>query len=138
MPPPLQQKASVSISQRSADYTLPVPLLNILNGGKHASDSTDFQEFMIAPAGAGSFADALRMRQRYIRRSIIIKSKKFNTNVGDEAASRRRWPPTKRRWSLSSPLWRKPDITRNRLLYRARPGISEFYEDGTYILAHEG
>ena len=46
---------------RSAKYLLPVPMMNILNGGKHAADSTDFQEFMVVPAGASSFREALRM-----------------------------------------------------------------------------
>ena len=46
---------------RVATYTLPVPMLNILNGGKHASGSTDFQEFMVVPAGANSFSHALQI-----------------------------------------------------------------------------
>ena len=45
----------------SATYTLPVPMMNILNGGRHAANSTDFQEFMVMPAGADSFRQALRM-----------------------------------------------------------------------------
>ena len=67
------------------EFVLPVPLLNILNGGKHASDSTDFQEFMIAPVGAQSFSHGLRMAaETYQALKKIIKDKKFNTNVGDE------------------------------------------------------
>ena len=74
---------------RKDEYLLPVPLLNILNGGKHASDSTDLQEFMIAPAGAQSFAHALRMAAEiYQALKSIIKSRKFNTNVGDEGGVR--------------------------------------------------
>ena len=64
---------------------VPVPFFNILNGGKHASDSTDFQEFMIAPVGAQSFSHGLRMAaETYQALKKIIKDKKFNTNVGDE------------------------------------------------------
>ena len=67
------------------NYMLPVPLLNILNGGKHASGSTDFQEFMIAPAGASSYKDALRMASEvYQSLKAILKSKNLSTNVGDE------------------------------------------------------
>jgi len=65
--------------------TLPVPLMNILNGGKHAVDSTDLQEFMIAPAGAGSFAEALRWgAEIYHSLKKVLKSKGYSTNVGDE------------------------------------------------------
>jgi len=65
--------------------TLPVPMLNILNGGKHAVDSTDFQEFMIMPAGAGSFAEALRWGvEIYYSLKQVLKGKGYGTNVGDE------------------------------------------------------
>jgi len=65
--------------------TLPVPMLNILNGGKHAVDSTDFQEFMIMPAGAGSFAEALRWgAEIYHSLKKVLKGKGYGTNVGDE------------------------------------------------------
>jgi enolase len=65
--------------------TLPVPMLNILNGGKHAVDSTDLQEFMVMPAGAGSFAEALRWgAEIYHNLKEVLKSKGYATNVGDE------------------------------------------------------
>jgi len=65
--------------------TLPVPMMNILNGGKHAVDSTDFQEFMIMPAGAGSFAEALRWgAEIYHSLKKVLKGKGYGTNVGDE------------------------------------------------------
>ncbi len=69
----------------AAARTLPVPLLNILNGGKHAANSTDFQEFMIAPAGAKSFGFALQMGvEVYHSLKQVLKEKGFSTNVGDE------------------------------------------------------
>ena len=65
--------------------TLPVPMMNILNGGKHAVDSTDLQEFMIVPAGAGSFAEALRWgAEIYHSLKKVLKSQGYATNVGDE------------------------------------------------------
>lgn len=65
--------------------TLPVPMLNILNGGKHAVGSTDFQEFMIMPAGAPTFAEALRWSAEiYHTLKKVLASKGYNTNVGDE------------------------------------------------------
>ncbi len=65
--------------------TLPVPLMNILNGGKHADNTVDFQEFMVMPVGATSFAEALRMgAETFHSLSSVLKSKGLNTAVGDE------------------------------------------------------
>ena len=65
--------------------TLPVPMMNILNGGKHAVDSTDFQEFMVMPVGAPSFAEALRWgAETYHALKAVLKKKGYATNVGDE------------------------------------------------------
>ncbi|RME85764.1 MAG: phosphopyruvate hydratase [Caldilineae bacterium] len=65
--------------------TLPVPMMNILNGGKHAVDSTDLQEFMIMPVGASSFAEALRWgAETYHALKKVLKNKGYSTNVGDE------------------------------------------------------
>jgi len=65
--------------------TLPVPMMNILNGGKHADNSTDMQEYMVLPVGASSFRDALRMgAEVYQSLKKVLHGKKLNTNVGDE------------------------------------------------------
>ena len=65
--------------------TLPLPMMNILNGGAHADNSIDFQEFMIIPAGADSFAESLRMGAEIFHTlKSVIKSKGMSTNVGDE------------------------------------------------------
>jgi enolase len=65
--------------------TLPVPLMNILNGGSHADNSIDFQEFMIVPTGADTFSDALRMGAEVFHHlKKVLHSKGFSTNVGDE------------------------------------------------------
>ncbi len=65
--------------------TLPVPMMNILNGGKHAADSTDLQEFMVMPVGAPSFAEALRWgAEVYHSLKKVLKGKGYNTSVGDE------------------------------------------------------
>ncbi|MFM8280448.1 MAG: phosphopyruvate hydratase [Bacteroidota bacterium] len=65
--------------------TLPVPLMNILNGGKHADNTVDIQEFMVMPVGADTFSDALRMGTEIFHalRSVLKKSN-YNTSVGDE------------------------------------------------------
>jgi enolase len=65
--------------------TLPIPMMNILNGGSHADNSVDFQEFMIMPVGATSFTDALRMGVEVFHNlKAVLKSKGLSTNVGDE------------------------------------------------------
>lgn len=65
--------------------TLPVPMMNILNGGAHADNNVDLQEFMIVPAGAENFAEALRMgAETFHSLKSVLKAKKYNTAVGDE------------------------------------------------------
>ncbi|HRS02483.1 MAG TPA: phosphopyruvate hydratase [Bacteroidota bacterium] len=64
---------------------LPLPMMNILNGGKHADNNLDFQEFMIAPVGADTFSDALRMgTEVYHSLKNVLKSKNYSTAIGDE------------------------------------------------------
>lgn len=120
--------------------TLPVPMMNILNGGKHAMDATDFQEFMIVPLGAQSFALALRMcAEIYQTLKGVLQSKGLNTNVGDEGG----FAP-----SLSSNIEAvelvlaaieaagyKPGAD---CFIALDPAASEFYRDDKYILAREG
>ena len=66
-------------------YTLPIPMMNILNGGSHADNSIDFQEFMIMPVGAPTFSEALRMGAEVFHNlKSVLKSKGLSTNVGDE------------------------------------------------------
>lgn len=68
-----------------AAHTLPIPLMNILNGGAHADNSIDFQEFMIVPVHADLFADALQMGVEVFHHlKTVLKSKGYSTNVGDE------------------------------------------------------
>jgi enolase len=66
-------------------YTLPVPMMNILNGGSHADNKIDIQEFMVMPIGASSFSEGLRMGVEIFHTlKLVLKSKGFSTNVGDE------------------------------------------------------
>jgi enolase len=120
--------------------TLPVPMMNILNGGKHADNSTDMQEYMILPVGASTFADALRMGSEvYQSLKKVLHGKKLNTNVGDEGG----FAP-----SLSSnrealevivaaieSAGYKPGVD---IFLGMDPASSEFYENGKYVLAREG
>ena len=73
-----------SIRSRNT-YTLPVPMMNILNGGSHADNSIDIQEFMIMPVGANSFKDAVKMGvEIFYSLKSLLKSMNLSTNVGDE------------------------------------------------------
>ncbi|HZD61129.1 MAG TPA: phosphopyruvate hydratase, partial [Anaerolineae bacterium] len=66
-------------------HTLPVPMMNILNGGAHADNNVDFQEFMVMPVGASSFREGLRMGAEVFHSlRKVLKAKKLNTAVGDE------------------------------------------------------
>ncbi len=73
------------ISDNNNPYIIPTPMMNILNGGKHAENSTDFQEFMVMPIGAPSFKEALRYgAETFHALKSILKEKGLNTSVGDE------------------------------------------------------
>ena len=66
-------------------HIMPVPMMNILNGGSHADNSIDFQEFMIMPLGADLFSEGLRMGVEVFHHlKAVLKSKGYSTNVGDE------------------------------------------------------
>lgn len=74
-----------TISGTKEKFSLPVPLMNVLNGGKHAENSTDLQEFMIVPVGAPTFKEALRYgAETFHALKKILSAKKLNTSVGDE------------------------------------------------------
>jgi enolase len=69
----------------AAAHVLPVPMMNVLNGGVHADNDVDFQEFMVVPVGAGSFADALRMgAEVYHALKSVLNERDLSTGVGDE------------------------------------------------------
>lgn len=73
------------LEPRASEMTLPVPMMNIINGGKHAAGSTDIQEFMIMPVGAKSFSDAIRMGAEIFHAlAKVLKEKGYGTTVGDE------------------------------------------------------
>jgi len=120
--------------------TLPVPMMNILNGGKHADNSTDMQEYMILPVGASTFHEALRMgAEVYQGLKKVLDSKKLNTNVGDEGG----FAPSlgSNREALEvivaaiEAAGYKPGVD---IFLGMDPAASEFYEDGKYVLAREG
>jgi enolase len=124
----------------AASYTLPVPMMNILNGGKHASGSTDFQEFMVVPAGAGSYRHALQMgTEVYHCLKVVLKEKGLNTNVGDEGGFAPSLPSNKQAVEAVLSAIEKAGYKPGKDCFIALdPAASEFYKNGKYILAKEG
>lgn len=125
---------------KSSRNILPVPMMNILNGGKHAADSTDFQEFMVLPVGAPNFKEALRMgTEVYHALKGAIKNKGLNTNVGDEGGFAPSVASNKEAMEL---ILEAIDIAGYKAgddcLVAIDTASSSFYQDGKYVLAKEG
>ena len=119
---------------------MPVPMMNILNGGKHALDSTDFQEFMILPVGADSFSNALRIgTEVYHALKKVIKDKGMNTNVGDEGGFAPQVASNKEAVELILTAIDSAGYKAGEdCLLALDPAASSFYENGKYVLAREG
>jgi len=120
--------------------TLPVPMMNILNGGKHADNSTDMQEYMILPVGAPTFRDALRMgAEVYQGLKKVLHGKKLNTNVGDEGGFAPSLSSNREALELIVDAIQaagyKPGVD---IFLGMDPAASEFYDNGKYVLAREG
>jgi len=119
---------------------LPVPMLNILNGGKHALGSTDFQEFMVVPVGAADFAQAMRMSSEiYHCLHKVLKGKGLNTNVGDEGGFAPQLSSNKEAVELILAAIELAGHKAGEDCFVALdPAASSFYQDGKYVLAREG
>src|SRR5512132_1685752 len=123
-----------------AAHVLPVPMMNVLNGGAHADNKVDFQEFMVVPAGAETFAECLRVgAETYHALKGILSKKGLSTGGGDEGGF-------------------APDLESNQaaldflidaiesagyapgvdLMIALDPATSELFDDGNYVLEHEG
>ena len=119
---------------------MPVPMMNILNGGKHAEDSTDLQEFMIVPVGAPSFSEALRWGSEvYYQLKKVLQSTKYNTNVGDEGGFAPSLGANHEAIELILKAIKKAGFEPGKEVYLALdPAASELYQDGMYVLKKEG
>jgi enolase len=120
--------------------TLPVPMMNILNGGKHAEDSTDLQEFMVMPVGASSFHEALRWgTETYHSLKKVLKSRGYSTGLGDEGGFAPSLGSNEEAIELILEAIEGAGYEPGVDLYLALdPAASEFYEDGFYNLRKEG
>ncbi|MGQ9849707.1 MAG: phosphopyruvate hydratase [Aggregatilineaceae bacterium] len=121
-------------------HVLPVPMMNILNGGKHAADSTDFQEFMIMPVGAESFREALRWcSEIYQSLKKVLASKGHRTTVGDEGGFAPSLPSNESAIEVILEAIEKAGYKPGDQVWLALdPAASEIYQDGKYVLAKEG
>ena len=121
-------------------YLLPVPMMNILNGGKHAADSTDFQEFMVVPAGASSFHHALQTgTEVYHSLKKVLQDRGLNTNVGDEGGFAPSLTSNKEAIEAILAATEKAGYQPGKDCFIALdPAASEFYENGQYVLKREG
>jgi enolase len=116
---------------------LPVPMMNVLNGGKHADSSVDMQEFMIIPHGAANFAEAIRMGAEVFHAlAAVLKKHGHSTNVGDEGGFapnlRNNEEPIE---SIMEAVVRAGYEPGKHLSIALDPASSEFYENGKYVFA---
>ena len=119
---------------------LPVPMFNILNGGKHADNSTDFQEYMVIPLGAPTFAEGLRMAvEVYHALAKLIHDRGLSTTVGDEGGFA---PPGLANEEAIELVTKAIEEAGYRagedVCIALDPATSELYQDGAYVLAREG
>ena len=121
-------------------HVLPVPMMNILNGGKHADDSVDLQEFMVMPVGAKSFAQALRMgAEVYQALKKVLKAIKASTSVGDEGGFAPRLATNREAIEVILDAIEAAGYRAGAECFIALdPASSEIYDNGKYVLAKEG
>jgi enolase len=119
---------------------LPVPMMNILNGGKHADNSTDMQEYMILPVGAPSFREALRMGSEvYQSLKKVLHGRKLNTNVGDEGGFAPSLSSNREALEVIVSAIEAAGYKPGQDIFLGMdPASTEFYENGKYVLAREG
>jgi enolase len=121
-------------------HVLPVPMMNVLNGGAHADNKIDFQEFMIVPAGAPTFAECLRLGAEvfhHLKRTLHDRG--LSTAVGDEGGFA---PDLESNEAALQALVEGIEAAGHRpgddVVIALDPAVSEIYEDGAYVLEHEG
>ena len=118
---------------------LPIPMMNIINGGEHADNNVDLQEFMIMPVGAANFKEALRMSSEVFHNlKSILKSKKLSTAVGDEGGFAPDLKSNEKAVDVILEAIARAGYTAGKDIFIALdPASSSFFENGKYILEAE-
>ncbi len=121
-------------------HALPVPMLNVLNGGAHANNSIDFQEFMVMPVGAASFSEALRWgTETYHALRNLLNERGMSTAVGDEGGFAPDLPQNEDAIKLLlEAIERAGRVPGEEIALALDPATSELWDDGAYVLAGEG
>ena len=124
----------------SGQYSMPVPMMNIINGGEHADNNVDIQEFMVQPVGAKTFADALRMGAEIFHHlKAVLKGRGLNTAVGDEGGFAPNLASNEDALGAIAEAVEKAGYKLGTDVTLALDcASSEFYKDGKYDLAGEG
>ena len=124
----------------TAARTLPVPMMNILNGGKHADNTVDLQEFMCMPAGAETFSDALRMgTETYHSLRNVLKERGLSTSGGDEGGFAPNLKTNEEAIEVIIEAIERASYTPGVDIFIALdPAATELYKDGKYVLEGEG
>jgi len=119
---------------------LPVPMMNVINGGRHADNNLDLQEFMLVPAGAPNFREALRWGTEVFHQlKAILRQRGLATAVGDEGGFAPNLATTEEALSLLVEAIEKAGYKPGEQVYLAMdPAASEIYRDGKYVFAGEG
>ena len=118
---------------------LPVPMMNLINGGAHADNAVDFQEFMVVPAGFSSFKEGLRAGiETFHALKKVLSSKGYNTNVGDEGGFAPDLKSNREALDLLLLAIEKAGYTAGEQMFIALdPAVTELYKDGKYHLESE-
>ena len=121
-------------------FRMPVPMMNIINGGAHADNSVDLQEFMILPVGAGSVREAVRYGTEVFHAlAKVLHGRGMNTAVGDEGGFAPDLPSNEAAIEVILEAIEKAGYTAGKDIYLGLDAASsEFYRDGKYVLASEG
>ncbi len=121
-------------------HVLPVPMMNVLNGGVHADNSVDFQEFMVMPVGAASYSEGLRWGvETYHALAKVLKGRGLATTVGDEGGFAPDLPSNAEAVAiLMQAIEEAGRVPGDEVAIALDPATSEFFEDGVYNLAGEG
>ncbi len=124
----------------NTEFTMPVPMMNILNGGEHADNNVDIQEFMVQPVAATSFAEALRAGAEIFHSlKKVLSARGLNTAVGDEGGFAPNLPSNEAALEVIAEATEKAGYKLGEDITLALDcAASEFYKDGVYDLAGEG